>query len=226
MYKTIRKVVLLAVSATLAFSIIGIAPQAQAADIRARLTTNGVALRAGPGTGYEIIDRGNTTSWYTFDCWKPGTAVIGNNNKWNKLKGVDTYIYDYYVANGGKTLADSGLRQCATGSGYSGWLDSITERNEGMSRYYISVKGWAVYWGNPQSATVVSVYVDGVYKASNFALTSRPDVNNALPGVGPNHGFEVKVFGLSCGKHTLTVKHTNTNQVLNGGTKTFTMQRC
>ncbi|MEY2464342.1 MAG: hypothetical protein QOH64_2480 [Acidimicrobiaceae bacterium] len=54
----------------------------------------------------------------------------------------------------------------------------------------VRVVGWAA---DPDTSAPldIDIYVDGAFKARTRADGSRPDIASALPGAGPNHGFDV-----------------------------------
>ncbi len=80
-----------------------------------------------------------------------------------------------------------------------GYFDVATARGGGR----IGLYGWTLDWDTPTRSNVVHVYVtasNGVRKLYILnANTSRPDVGQAYPGVGNNHGWEVVVGGLPRG---------------------------
>lgn len=54
----------------------------------------------------------------------------------------------------------------------------------------VSFSGWSL---DPDSSapTIVQMYIDGTYSAMASANQSRPDVANAYPGAGANHGYSL-----------------------------------
>ena len=70
-----------------------------------------VAVYAGPGTSYKIVD--SYSGSQTFNCYLNGTSV-GGDVVWGHLNNGRGYIADYYINEGGKTLAQNGLKLCTT----------------------------------------------------------------------------------------------------------------
>jgi subtilisin family serine protease len=68
----------------------------------------------------------------------------------------------------------------------------------------VTAAGWAI---DPDTAGSVQlhVYVDGRWTTATTANTSRPDVGNAYPGFGANHGFQVNLTGVAAGSRRLCV---------------------
>jgi hypothetical protein len=77
----------------------------------------------------------------------------------------------------------------------------------------VTLKGWAI---DPDTtrAVQIHVYVDGSYAGAGTANRSRPDVGDAYPGSGDNHGFEVTV-PISPGSHQVCAYAIN---IANGST--------
>ena len=80
----------------------------------------------------------------------------------------------------------------------------VAENSDGK----LHVSGWAFDWDNVNAAVAVHVYVGGPAgsgaKGYSFkANTSRPDLNNAYPGAGTNHGFNTTIAVSERGKQTL-----------------------
>ena len=67
----------------------------------------------------------------------------------------------------------------------------------------VTVQGWAI---DPDTTGPVSVhvYVDDVYAGQGVAGLPRPDVGQAYPGAGPDHGYSVTV-PVSPGSHNVCV---------------------
>jgi hypothetical protein len=65
-----------------------------------------------------------------------------------------------------------------------GTLEAAATNNHGG----IQVKGWT-FDPNTTAPIQVQVYVNGAYKGSGTANTSRPDVGARYPGYGNNHGY-------------------------------------
>lgn len=70
----------------------------------------------------------------------------------------------------------------------------------------IKVKGWSLDPDTPNSI-YVWVTIDGVGQHI-FANENRPDVGNAYPGYGPNHGFD-KALTTSAGYHRVCLTASN-----------------
>jgi hypothetical protein len=67
----------------------------------------------------------------------------------------------------------------------------------------VTVRGWAA---DPDTSGPVNVhvYVDGNWAGQGVADQSRPDVGQAFPALGPNHGYSVTV-PLAVGSHNVCV---------------------
>jgi hypothetical protein len=77
-----------------------------------------------------------------------------------------------------------------------GHLDAVT-----VTPASARVVGWAADPDTISHTVAVSIWVDGVLVAYDpDAIDSRPDVGNALPGYGPNHGF-AETISWSGGAH-------------------------
>jgi hypothetical protein len=66
-----------------------------------------------------------------------------------------------------------------------GWFDSARVGAGGA----LSVSGWTFDPDTPTAASRVDAYVDGRFGQSITANGSRPDIGNAFPAAGSNHGF-------------------------------------
>jgi hypothetical protein len=86
--------------------------------------------------------------------------------------------------------------------GQVGSLDLVQEVGSG-----VRLAGWALDW-DTNAPVSVRVTVDGQVAATPLANVSRPDIANAYPGMGPNHGFDVTV-PLAGGSHTVCVAMVN-----------------
>jgi hypothetical protein len=93
-----------------------------------------------------------------------------------------------------------------------GDVNSAVETVAG-GRSAIRVQGWAVDF-DTNAPISVHVYVDGAWAAQAVADRSRPDVAAAIPGMGPNHGFDVTVAA-GPGTHTVCVYAINAGPVGN-----------
>ena len=97
-----------------------------------------------------------------------------------------------YPCSGGYKLGwVNGSYYSNTGSNPQGCVDGVTYEGNGKIR----VRGWAFDRDSLGSNLQIHVYVGGTAGsgAPGYAITanvSRPDVNNAYPGVGNNHGFD------------------------------------
>jgi hypothetical protein len=92
-----------------------------------------------------------------------------------------------------------------------GHFEALTQSGPGQ----ITVSGWAI---DPDTTSPIDVdiYLDGAFHERILASGSRPDVANAYPGYGPDHGFSVNI-GVSGGTHPVCVYAINTG---NGNTNT------
>jgi hypothetical protein len=86
--------------------------------------------------------------------------------------------------------------------GQTGSLDVFEEVADG-----VRIAGWALDW-DTNGPISLRVTVDAQTVANPVANQSRPDVANAYPGMGPNHGFDV-VIPVSGGSHTVCVAMLN-----------------
>ena len=109
-----------------------------------------------------------------------------------------------YGINAGSTGANS-LLGCATVDVPSDPFGNV----ESGARYLGvgAVTGWAI---DPDTSAPISVQVtvDGVLTTTATADGARPDVGNAYPAYGPNHGFS-PIFGITPGPHTVCVYGVN-----------------
>ena len=76
-----------------------------------------------------------------------------------------------------------------------GHLDSVT-----VDGRDVTVTGWALDHDTVPDPIRAHVYVDGAGVRSVVADTSRPDIDAALAGVGPDHGFTTRLT-LTAGSH-------------------------
>lgn len=81
-----------------------------------------------------------------------------------------------------------------------GSLDSVSY--DGVSTVVAS--GWTL---DPDTANPIQahVYVDGAYRGQATANRSRPDVGAAHPGLGADHGYELRLSGIPEGDHRVCV---------------------
>lgn len=97
-----------------------------------------------------------------------------------------------YPCSGGYKLGwVNGSYYLNTGSNPQGCLDGVSYEGNGKIR----VRGWAFDRDSLGTNLQIHVYVGGPAGsgAPGYAITAnvfRPDVNNAYPGVGNNHGFD------------------------------------
>lgn len=77
-----------------------------------------------------------------------------------------------------------------------GWVDKPAMLPQGVldsatgGMYTLKVQGWAFDRDNLNQALTIHIYAGSKMIGECIANKSRPDVNNAYPGVGNNHGFE------------------------------------
>ena len=79
-----------------------------------------------------------------------------------------------------------------------GSLEIATQKPGG-----IQISGWALDF-NTANPIAVHVWVDGKYAAQATAASSRSDIANAYPNVGPNHGFSL-TLPYTTGTHQICV---------------------
>ena len=81
--------------------------------VRYYATTNGLALRSGPGTGYAVLQRVNAGTPLDAECAAIGTNIYGNA-VWLRLTGKQC-VSDYYTnSDGWGTRFPTGLGGCAS----------------------------------------------------------------------------------------------------------------
>lgn len=115
-------------------------------------------------------------------------------------------------------------------AGYNpqGCLDEVSSPSPGK----LKVRGWAFDRDNLGASLAIHVYVGGPAGsgAPMYAITankSRPDVNNAYPGVGNNHGFDDTITVSRTGSqavyvYAINIGGGNTNPLL--GSRTINIQ--
>ncbi len=69
----------------------------------------------------------------------------------------------------------------------------------------VGVTGWALQGDAPTIPNDVHIYADGALIGTTNAGVNRPDIANAFPGYGPNHGFRAEVPYGGTGNHTICV---------------------
>mgnify|MGYP003296726734 CR=1 FL=1 len=125
------------------------------------------------------------------------------------------------------TASDFNKAVQAVGVNPQGCLDRVISDRPGE----ITVGGWTLDKDNLSANLAVHIYVGGPAGsgAPGYAITantSRPDVNNAYPGVGNNHGFDATISVSVTGTQTVYVYACNvgggTNVLI--GTKTVNIQ--
>lgn len=109
-----------------------------------------------------------------------------------------------YGINSGPVGSNSGIgcRTVVVPSDPVGNIDT-SARYLGLAQ----VSGWAI---DPDTSAPISVrvYVDGAYVTTALADVARPDVGDAFPAYGPDHGF-APIFGVSPGPHQVCVYGVN-----------------
>jgi len=93
----------------------------------------------------------------------------------------------------------------AKGHNPVGYLDSVTAANG-----TVTVKGWAFDWDKVGASLDIHVYIGGPSgtgegHGDGVANLSRPDVGQAYPGAGNNHGFSHTVTTSKRGQQTVYV---------------------
>lgn len=139
-------------------------------------------------TAHTEIYIGNNTNVGAHSAKRPAADQISvSGYYWHPWHGVLRYVGD-------------------NGYNPTGYADSIVGGNG-----TVYVRGWAFDRDDVNAEILLHVYVDGNHYATIKADKSRPDINNAYPGVGNNHGFEevlvvnksgnlnIKVFAINVG---------------------------
>jgi GH25 family lysozyme M1 (1,4-beta-N-acetylmuramidase) len=80
-----------------------------------------------------------------------------------------------------------------------GWLDHV-----GGGPGQINIGGWALDPDTSEPAPI-HVYVDSVNGFTTETGDARPDVADAVPGAGPNRGFNLNVGNIAPGRHDVCV---------------------
>lgn len=105
----------------------------------------------------------------------------------------NAYYVRYPVKNGTKDRWVPKNIFNNTGHNPEGWLDVVASNGNNQ----ITVKGWALDRDNVNEQIRVHIYIGGPAGSGEgheiYAKTHRPDVNQALGGVGDYHGFEATI---------------------------------
>lgn len=143
------------------------------------------------GSSDVVIRNRATAALYYYTPYQPNSAALanlggvgdgcssyGNRNFW-------IYYTDWFGSPNSGKIPIGGMNLVAASSGE------------------IQVQGWAI---DPDTADPVAihVYVDGKGAAISQANINRPDVGQAYPGYGNNHGIDVSVAA-STGTHRVCV---------------------
>jgi SpoIID/LytB domain protein len=108
------------------------------------------------------------------------------------------------------TLGNNPLLSCTTPNGSPvGNADAVESPPGGG----LTVNGWALDPDNTAPITV-HTYIDGQFNSIATANQSRPDVGNAYPSYGSNHGYSIPV---PAGHHTVCVFAIDPDGGLNPG---------
>lgn len=84
------------------------------AYVRYYATTDGLALRRGPGTQYPVIQRVNRGTPLDVACQIQGGTSVGGNRTWDRLTG-NQWVPDYNTTSPSYNSYASGLGQCSSG---------------------------------------------------------------------------------------------------------------
>lgn len=132
-------------------------------------------------------------------------ATAGTNHGFNVNLSVGGGVNNVCVyainAGGGTTNTLLGCRSVTVPTGNPiGNVDSISQFGPGTVR----IGGWTL---DPDTANPLAVhtYVNGVYRGSTTANTTRADVGRLYPLYGNNHGFSFTVSGLRSGANSVCV---------------------
>lgn len=104
-------------------------------------------------------------------------------------------------AAGGSNNPQLGCRDVTMASGNP--IGSV-DRVRLVASRTVQIRGWAV---DPDTAKPISihVWVNGRFATATTAQASRPDVDRAMPGYGPLHGYVLSVGGLRAGTNDVCV---------------------
>jgi hypothetical protein len=122
-------------------------------------------------------------------------------------------VYAINQGPGGNTTL--GCRTVTTNGNPHGSVDEFVETAAGLR-----VSGWAF---DPDSVDPIDVhvYVDGVFRQALTTALARPDVESAVPGAGPNTGYDGAEIATAVGAHQVCVYGLN---VGNGGNQKLRCQ--
>lgn len=164
----------------------------------------------------------NDRVYFTDANWS-GNNGIRWDVSYTKAEFAQKFSYKVHIS--GNTLTGNGV----TGNNPQGCFDGVSSPSPGK----LTVSGWAFDRDNLGASLGIHIYVGGPSGsgAPGYAITadkSRPDVNNAYPGVGNNHGFADTISVSKTGTQTIyvyaiNVGGGNTNPLL--GSKTVNIQR-
>lgn len=156
---------------------------------------------------------------YTADLSRPDVGAVfpgyGDNHGFDVTipVGAGDHVVNVYAINSGSGSSNALLssRGVKVGGNPVGNFD---EAIGGPGN--VRVRGWAL---DPDVAApiIVHVWVDGAPLTALTCDQSRPDIANAYPGYGPDHGFDA-VLDLAPGTHQILVYGINTGT---GTTNTF-----
>jgi hypothetical protein len=150
-------------------------------DVRDWGTWNGAAIQQWPCTGdwnqsFAKIDQASSA----MTMMGIGSTKCIDISGWGQNWGAPVFQWDcHYLDNQSFVTGGSQFSKPAFG-----WVDQVEVGDDSVELY-----GWAMTAFAPASAVNVRVLADGYILGSAPAAASRPDVGNAFPGYGPNHGF-------------------------------------
>lgn len=172
--------------------------------------------------------RGNMTTYRRPGSIKYGIAETGDTvYTIGSMNGYKQIIYSCGHIWKMGFVSDADYSRCL-GGGYNpqGCFDVVESNADNQ----ITVYGWAFDRDSLGSDIVIHVYVGGpACTVPGYAITantSRPDVNNAYPGVGNNHGFASSINIDRNGQQTVYVYAINVGEGTNVllGTKTVNVK--
>jgi GH25 family lysozyme M1 (1,4-beta-N-acetylmuramidase) len=130
-----------------------------------------VAAGSRPDLASAYPSAGGSHGWGLSTQVAPGTHSVC-------LYAIDTSVPNLHTDLGCRSLT-------LTPNLPVGWFDSARVGSDGT----LTVAGWAFDPDTPTAASHVDAYVDGRFGQSITANGSRPDIGNAFPAAGSNHGF-------------------------------------